>query len=117
MNSLTCPRKRGHGTRALQHIRIDDRRPDYVFGGLDPDNAFDLDGVRLVSVLSSRGGVDSAGPVYLGTFLFRASDDASGTFTVSLRPGEGTLALDSAGNRMSVQITSDAMLRVGTGWQ
>ena len=84
-------------------------------GGLDAYNALDMDGVRLVSVLSSRGSVDSTSPVYLGTFVFRASEGASGTFTVSLRPGEGTLALDSAGNRMTVQITSDAALRVGTG--
>ena len=99
------------GTLTVEDIYIDDQRPDYVFSGLSPYNAFDVAGARFMSALD-EGGVDSSVEVYLGTFVFRASQDASGAFTVSLRPDEGTIAVDSLSDEITVQITSDATVRV-----
>jgi len=43
---------------------------------------------------------DGAGEVYLATFVFRASKDAAGTFSVSLRSGDGTMAGDASGQEI-----------------
>ena len=64
------------------------------------------------------GTVKSTEDKYLATFVFRASQDASGTFSVSDVPGDGatgTLASDSASESVTVNITQSATVRV-QGW-
>ena len=68
-------------------------RQNYVFSGLSNVPALDESGVRLAGALYS-GGVNVDTDKYLGTFTFRASVDASGTFTVDFRTTE-TLLRDS----------------------
>ena len=102
------------GSLVLEDILIDEERPDFVFNGLGPMSGADLPNARGMSVLMS-GGVDSQTPVYLATFVFGASSDANGTFTVSAVPGDGatgTLAADSNADDMIVNITSAAQITV-----
>ena len=64
------------------------------------------------------GTVKSTEDKYLATFVFRASQDASGTFSVSDVPGDGATGTppgDSAGDPMTVIITQSATVRV-QGW-
>jgi hypothetical protein len=68
----------------------------------------------------SSGGVNSTADSYLATFVFRASRDASGTFTVSAVPGDGvtgTLAGDSAGEAMTLNIVQDARVRIQSWYE
>jgi len=75
---------------------------------------FDTSVPRLACGLET-GGVSSFFPKYLGTFVFRASGDAAGTFTVALVPGDGvtgTLALNSAGEDMTVSFWNNVTIQV-----
>jgi len=81
------------GTLDLEVLAVDTMRGDYVFTALSSVTATDQDGVRLGGALYS-GGVNVGVQKYLGTFTFRASSDASGTFTVDFRAAE-TLLRDS----------------------
>ena len=96
------------GRLDLENIYIDTTRKDHVFASQKIYHAIDKPNARMACALDA-GGVDSQTPVYLATFVFRASSDASGTFTVSAVPGDGatgTLAADSSANAMTVNITS-----------
>jgi hypothetical protein len=102
------------GTLTLEEIYIDDQRADFAFYGQEFFEASNVEDARAVCAMSS-GGVNSTDDKYLGTFVFRASQDASGTFTVSAVPGDGvtgTLAGDSAGEAMTVNIVQDARVRI-----
>ncbi len=102
------------GTLTLENIYIDDQRADFAFYGQGFFEASNVEDARAVCAMSS-GGVSSSEDKYLGTFVFRASQDASGTFTVSAIPGDGvngTLAGDSAGEGMTVNIVQDASVRI-----
>ena len=100
------------GTLDVETLSIDIVRPNYVFSGLSNVTALDESGVRLGGALYS-GGVNTGSNKYLGTFTFRASSDADGTFTVDFRTGEtllrdsnmGSITWDSGG---SVDITVQA---------
>ena len=63
---------------------------------------------RLAAALYNRYTVDSGDNAYLGTFTFRASDDAAGGFDVSIRTNGTTLAdadqLDIAAGGASTSI-------------
>ena len=67
--------------------------------------ATDESGVRLGAALPGSG-INPGFNKYLGTFTFRASSDADGTFTVDFRMAEtflrdsniGSIAWDSAGS-------------------
>ncbi len=77
------------GTLEIDDVRVDERRRDYVFAGLKPLTAVDVSAPRIVSLLH-EGSVDSATPAYLATFVYQSSRDASGTFQVTVVPGDGT---------------------------
>ncbi len=102
------------GRLDLEKVYIDTGRNDHVFAGLTSHHAVDKANGRMACVLSS-GGVDSQTPVYLATFVFRASSDAAGMFTVSAIPGDGTsgtMTADSTGTPTTVQITSAAEITI-----
>ncbi len=86
------------GTLDLETLSIDIVRPNYVFAAFPPSDyviAKDPNGVRLGAALYSHvDPVNTGSNKYLGTFTFRASADASGTFTVDFRTAE-TLLRDS----------------------
>ena len=75
------------GTLDLEALAVDPTRGDYVFNGLNGVTATHQEGVRLGGGLYS-GGVDVGAQKYMGAFTFRASSDASGTFTVDFRAAE-----------------------------
>jgi hypothetical protein len=89
-------------TLDLETVTIDDTRTDYLFYGLADLPATDDQTARLAATLFS-GSAPGSPQKYLGTFTFRASLDASGTFTISLRPAE-TLLRD--GNSAAVTWTT-----------
>ncbi len=64
-----------------EDLRIDAQRADFIFGYGSMLSAVDHPGDRIGAVLVS-GGVDVVDPAYLGTFTLRATEDASGTFSV-----------------------------------
>ena len=84
-------RATGGSTGSLKAVAIDidKRRRDYAFTAFKPMIARDLSTPRVVGVLP-WGSVESATPVYVATFVYEASSDASGTFTVTAVPGDGT---------------------------
>ncbi len=93
------------GTLDLETLTINIVRQDYVFPGFSSFTATDVSGVRLGAALDGVG-IDPGFNKYLGTFTFRASSDASGTFTVDFRTAEtflrdsniGSIAWQSAGS-------------------
>ncbi len=101
------------GTLTLENLFIDQQRSDYVFQGLgSPVSAFDPGRSRMMSALDGSG-VNSSGPVYLGTFALRASGAAEGNFTVSLAGGTSTLAAEVGGAEMTISVTSAAQITIG----
>ncbi len=99
------------GSVYLQALSIDDQRSDYVFNGLSPSEAFNNNDARMANLLTG-GGVTSTSPKYLGTFKLKASGNAAGTFTISLRPGLGTLAGDSNGGFFTVTATAGVEIEI-----
>jgi len=84
------------GRLELVDLWIDKDAGDYVFGSEAVVDAVDLLGARMGAVLFD-GEVDIEQPAYLGTFVFRASDDAGGTFRVRIR-ADGQSFLSNASN-------------------
>jgi len=83
------------GGLTLENIVVDTLRSDYVFAGLmSPFQSVDTSTVRMLNALAEDVAASQT-VKYLATFKFRASADASGTFTVSARPDPDTLAVDS----------------------
>jgi hypothetical protein len=91
----------GGGQLVLEDVRIDTNRADYVFHGLDSYPATDAVRGRLASALAT-GDKPSGDAAYLGTFTFRMSPDAIGTFSVEPRTSE-TMLRDAAGTAIGVQ--------------
>ncbi len=87
------------GTLSRESVTVDTRHADpqgngdYVFFGSQSVTATDEIGGRLAAALYN-GGVSSGSAKYAGTFTFRASMDASGTFNVGVRMAD-TLLRDS----------------------
>ncbi len=99
------------GSLTLEDIVVDELRSDYVFAGLGPFQSFDTSTVRMLNALDGDA-VASLTAKYLATFKFRASADASGTFTVSARPDPDTFAVDSSSTKMTVVIVSDTQITI-----
>lgn len=82
------------GSLELEEIVIDESRPEYVFSRGNALHAKNVK-TREVGALQLTGSVDVTEPAVLATFLFRASQDAAGTFTVSLAGSEHTFLRDA----------------------
>jgi hypothetical protein len=82
------------GTLTVESVNINDTQTNYLFYGLNDLPATDVQGARLAATLFS-GSVPAVLQKYLGTFTFRASADANGTFIVTLRPLPETLLRDA----------------------
>ena len=77
------------GSLTREEAWMDVDRADYIFGDAQAIKAVDEVGGRMGGVLMD-GAVQAAGPVYIGTFAFRASDDAEGTFAINARSNGDT---------------------------
>ncbi len=87
-------------------------RPDYVFGSRPAVTSTDPVSGRLLSALYS-GGVAVTETAYVGTYVFRASPDARGTFIVNVRTNHETLLRDSKGLPIGFRIGDGAAISLG----
>ncbi len=71
--------------------QIDSQRADYVFGTAQVINAVDETAGRMGGVLFT-GAVDASSTKYLGTYNFRATADASGSFDLEVRLADSFLS-------------------------
>jgi hypothetical protein len=100
------------GAVTVEALRIDENRTDYVFVDVDSIAAVDLAGKRLGATTLARG-VTGEGPVYLGTFMLRASPDASGEFNLDLAVASGaTLFRDSVLSAIPFRLESAELVVV-----
>ena len=82
------------GSLTLEDVKVQTQRADYVFVGQQKMEAADRNGGRVGAVLFT-GGVDVTGG-NLGTFYFRASADAAGTFSIVIRnDNNASILMDS----------------------
>ena len=91
---------------------IDFQREDYLFGGAQVVSSTDERTGRILTALYN-GGISAEEPAYVGTFLFRASDEARGTFHVSVRTERDTLLRDSAGLPIGFRTGNAVSVSVG----
>jgi len=101
------------GTMAIEDVRIDRARSDYVFGTLQKVDAADQVGKRVGGVLIS-GGVDATEMSYLGTATLRPSADARGNFRVTVSGGDRSTLLWTSQNTPVAFRTEAALIAVGT---
>jgi len=101
------------GSLQLEAVAIDTGRQDYVFSGASASTGTSLVGASLGAVLMNPGGWVFEGPAYLGTFTYRASADAAGVFTVSVRPELASFLNDAAGS--VIEAGTEATALVGCG--
>ena len=102
------------GELVREDLRIDEGRPDFVFRDLDVIAAADPAGGRLAGVLID-GGVDKATAAYLGTYAFRATPDASGTFQVSIDAGAKSFLADSQNEMTEFRSGPAVLITIGGG--
>lgn len=101
------------GQLAIEDLSIDTDRADFVFGDRDKLKAADRVGKRIGAVLVD-GGVDVAGQAYLGTYVVRASGDATGTFSINVRTDDQSLLWDSSNKPIRFGTSTPATISVGT---
>ena len=100
------------GTLVQESVSIAVDRPDYVFGSRPAVSSTDPVSGRLLSALYS-GGVVVTEAAYVGTYVFRASPDAQGTFIVNVRTNQETLLRDSKGLAIGFRIGEGAAISLG----
>jgi hypothetical protein len=98
------------GSLDIESVIVDRDRHDYVFGSHEAVDVGDVAGSRVVAA-KIAGGVD-AREAYLATFMFRASEDALGTFRIVVREGGDTMLLNSVGSTLNVRSITNASIRV-----
>lgn len=101
------------GQLELAHVMIDRARPDYVFGGNQAIEASSR-ATGLIGAVLYDGGATSATPVYLGTYAFRPTADAQGTFRINVDLSPETLLADSVQGMIAYSAGADARIIVGS---
>jgi len=99
------------GELVREGVEIDNARPDFVFIGRQAISAADEVGGRLGGVLID-GGVDTAAPAYLGTYAFRPSPDATGTFEVAIDTGNKSLLADGQNEMVEFRTGPAALINL-----
>jgi hypothetical protein len=102
------------GDLIREEIDIDEARPDYIFSQLDYLAPADQVGGRAAGILRD-GVIDRSEPGYLGTFAFRATPDAAGTFQVSIETESKSLLADSQNEHLEFQVSAPATITIGQG--
>lgn len=93
--------------------RIEEEREDFVLGTAQAIKAVDDSRGRAGGTMF-EGEVDATNPSYLGTFDYRVSDDASGTFVIKIRVGEDSFLHN--GENFPIGFTPiNASIKVGAG--
>jgi hypothetical protein len=100
------------GELVRELVEIDKTRADFVFGNLQSIAADDQVGGRLGGVLMD-GGVDRATPAYLGTYAFRPSPGAAGTFEVAIDTGEKSFLANEHSETFEFRTGPAAQITIG----
>ena len=105
------------GTLNVEEVKMDRTREDYVFGAdeiIDASNKNLSRNTALVAAVKSSGGAEVDAPAYAGTFYFRASDDAKGTFKINVQVGpSSSMMTDSVAREISFTVGKAAAINVG----
>jgi len=99
------------GSLFFDDLAVDSNRKDYVFKDLDAYSALDLVDGRIAGITLADG-VSERGSVYLGTFVFHATRDASGTFTLSVQVDHDTFLVDQVGEKLRVRSAKSVEVNV-----
>lgn len=101
------------GRLEFEDLWIDHERTDYVFGTAQKLDAVDRTGARIGGVMMA-GGVEALEPRYVGSYTFRASPDAAGTFSINITTQERQSLLLSGDNQeLAVGMGPVAAITVG----
>lgn len=100
------------GQLVREDVEVDIARPDFVFTGLDVIDAADQVGGRIASVVKA-GTVDRSEPGYLGTFAFRPSSEATGTFEITVDVSSATLLANSDNEMIAFRVGPAATFTMG----
>jgi hypothetical protein len=90
------------GALRFESALVDDQHPNYVFAGQEAVNAADQKQGRVTSAMYA-GSLDVGEPRYVGTYVFRASQDAQGTFLVQVRNNRDSQLRDAQSNLISFE--------------
>ena len=100
------------GTLTLENIVIDSARKDFVFFGGQVIPAVDMTQGRA-GALQMTGSRDVEKSAYIATAVFRASDDAKGTFEVNVIAGKETFLRNDVANPVAFKVGTAAKIRIG----
>jgi hypothetical protein len=102
------------GSLTATDVRIDKTRPDYVFSGNEAIAEADQGGSRLGGTLFS-GTVEVSAPKYVGTWRFRPSADATGTFKIEVRSSNTESFVANEANQNLPITAAGTTLQIGGG--
>lgn len=103
------------GELVREDVRIDSERADFAFGEMAAISAADQVGGRLAGVLID-GGVDIVERAYLGTYAFRPTPDARGTFRVGIDTGGSSFLADAQNEMIEFSAGEDAFITIADVW-
>ncbi|UCE62256.1 MAG: hypothetical protein JSU63_11190 [Phycisphaerales bacterium] len=75
------------GSLVAENVKVDRTRQDYVFKGSQVVEALYKERNMRIGMVRQGGGIQVPEPRYAGTYYFRASSDAKGTFTINAKIG------------------------------
>ena len=101
------------GSLELAEVYPDATRQDYVFGTQAMIDASATRTGKLIGVLYD-GSVDASSPKYLGTYAFRPSADAGGTFRINIDLGIETLLANAENIQTTYSTGADARITIGS---
>lgn len=101
------------GTLTMTDVRIDKRRADFVFAGNEAIAESDPNGSRLGGTLLTSSPVVVDAPKYLGTWKFRPTADAAGTFDINVVTGSESF-ISNMQNQMLPVGAVGATVQVGS---
>ncbi len=101
------------GQLSVSDLRIDASRSDFVFADQKKIDAVDKSGGRLGAMLI-EGSVGVPTPAYLGTFTLSASNDAAGSFTVSVRVADNSSFMKDGSNQ-GIDFFTDRAMTITVG--
>ncbi len=100
------------GTLKLEDLVVDVDNPGFVFAGQEAVQAVDKVRGRLTSAMYA-GGIKVTRPSYAGTFVFRASPDAQGTFSVEIRNNRDSQFRNSQSGQIGFHPGEPVLVTVG----
>ncbi|NOT01103.1 MAG: hypothetical protein HOP29_10790 [Phycisphaerales bacterium] len=100
------------GSLKFEQAEVDTGRGDYIFGGTESYRAINPTLKRIANALPS-GGVDGVGRVYLGTYTFKPTADAKGTFRiVTVNRGNETVLLGPNSEALDMNVSAQTTISI-----